>query len=81
MVDGLSSEIALIRIFTRRLAEAANKENDLDTLITALSLIGFSAGKVANLLKVQKLLGGGKDNEVAAAIAEALRELSKDLSL
>ena len=66
-LEGLHSEIVLLRVMIRRVVEAATNqeaegseadENPLEGSITALDTLGTAATRLANLLKAERKLVG-----------------------
>ena len=75
--EGLTDEINMLRVITRRVMELANDVEKLDTAVEVLGALGLAATRLAGLLKIQKILGTD-DGEVTAAISEALTEILKE---
>jgi hypothetical protein len=79
--EGLDSEIALLRVVTRRLLQLANDIEDLDDMIKITGTVGICATRLASLLKTRKILGGGEDTDITAALSQALNDVIKELKL
>lgn len=75
--EGLSDEINMLRVITRRVMELADDVEKLDTAVEVLGALGLAATRLAGLLKIQKILGAD-EGEVTAAISEALTEILKE---
>ncbi len=74
VLEGLQEEIAVMRVFMRRVIALAKGENDIDKAIGNLGALGLASTRLAGMLKTQKLLGGNQD-EVAEALSNALSEV------
>jgi hypothetical protein len=78
--QGLDSEIAMMRVITRRVVALMDGVKDLDTMINALGALGSASAKLASLLRTQKLINGN-DTSLNQTIAEALNEVVKELGI
>jgi hypothetical protein len=78
---GLDAEIAMLRASTRRLFEISKESEGLDAAVKSLRVLGLSASRLANLLKIQAELDKGKGDHFAQALNEALEEVAKELRL
>lgn len=75
----LREEIQALREVLRRLNEQARNELELKDLIRATDVIGRASARLANLLKAQAALGGGKGpGTLTRALELALGEMEKD---
>ncbi len=74
----LQDEIAALRVIMRRLLEFSGGTEDLDTFIVTAKTLGVTATRIASLTRTSKLISGG-DTDVAAALSQALAEISKEL--
>ena len=75
----LASEIAILRLATRRLLEFAEGEPSYESAAQTLSLIAMATGKLARLMRVQQLLGRSQEDEATAAINQALNEVVAEM--
>ena len=76
MLDaGLDSEINMLRVSTRRVLELADGNDDLDTGIKLLTVLGITSTRLANLLRAQVLLGGSRQDDIYKQIIEALDDV------
>jgi hypothetical protein len=83
MAQGVEEEIALLRVYIRRVAEIAEKHEQegadpLDKAIHVMSAVGMASLQLGSLLRVQKILGKGGD-DVAETISQALTEVLEEL--
>jgi hypothetical protein len=78
-VDGLGDEIAMLRVFIRRVIKLAADTDSLEKNIAVLRILGIASARLAGLLKAQKLLTGETD-VLGAALSAALAEVTKDWS-
>jgi len=78
--EGLSHEIAMLRVITRRVMELADGVETLDEAIAAMGALGLASIRLSSLLKAQARLGSG-GNDLAAAISSALSELMQEKGL
>lgn len=78
--DKLNDEIMLLKVVIRRVWELASAgEDNLDSWIGALNVLGQAMTRQAGLLRVQALLGGG-NSEVTNAISEAIRQVTDEFN-
>jgi len=79
---GLESEIAMLRVQTRRFLSLLQSATDLDVdqATRALSALGASAQRIARLIQINRVVAG-QDDEVTAAQREALRRVYLELGL
>jgi hypothetical protein len=77
---GLIDEIAAIKVTMRRLLELAeqNENQNVENLSSLLNLMGMTGVKLASMMRTQKLLGAGQDDELGRAITDALKEAMKE---
>jgi hypothetical protein len=76
----LSGEIAMMRVSLRRVFEVVATATDPDAAVAALSALGMASTRLAGLLRVQKLIAGAGNVDVAGALSEALSEVIKEFS-
>ena len=80
-VEGLRSEIVMLRVMIRRVVELATnpeKEPSLESTIAALNTLGNASGRLAILLKTEKQLAGNQ-SESPLALNKALGEVIAEL--
>ena len=78
----LASEIAMLRVVTRRVMELADGVESLDDAMNVLGALGMASMRLAALLKAQRLLcGEGGGQNVAQAISQALSEVVKEMGI
>jgi hypothetical protein len=81
-VSGLIEEIALIRVFTRRLVESCEPEADSYELSDILRILCLASSTITRVIKTQYILsatGAGLDDEIAEAIRQINTELRSKL--
>jgi hypothetical protein len=81
-VSGLVEEIALIRVFTRRLVESCLPDADSYELADILRILCLASSTITRLTKTQYLLSTnntGLDDEIAEAIRRVNAELRQKL--
>jgi len=76
---GLDSEIAMLRVATRRVLELSAENDDIETGIKLLSVLGATSTRLATLMRTQSLLGGNREDDTYKAIVDALKEVNKEL--
>ena len=77
-IKGLAEEIALIRIFTRRLVESADPSADLYELAGVLRTICLASATITRIIKAQAFLG--KDSTgLCEEVEEAIRRVRINL--
>jgi hypothetical protein len=75
--SGLIEEIALIRVFTRRLLESIGPESDAYDLAEFLRALCLASSTITRVVKTQFLIataGPGMDDEIAEAIRQVNAE-------
>jgi hypothetical protein len=75
--SGLVEEIALIRVFTRRLLESISPESDAYELADILRALCLASSTITRVVKTQFLItsaGTGIDDEIAEAIKQVNAE-------
>lgn len=77
----LLDEVNLLRVFLRRLAEAARDEADLETIIHSLNAAGLASSRLATILRIHHDLVGDQTSPVRLALSQALTETMKELKL
>ena len=90
LAEGLSDEIALMRVAIRRVAELANETGEdseqqssaqaLEQAVDVLRALGLASIRLGSLLKIQNTIVGD-ENSTARAINQALTELTEELGL
>lgn len=79
--DGLTDEIALLRVIIRRVFEYADFESqDMDTWSKALNTLGAASTRLAGLLRTQRLIAGDSA-DVVSVLSQAIGEVAHDLGL
>jgi hypothetical protein len=81
MMDGLESEINMLRVMTRRIFEGSGEQVNMDKLTKSLGALGLAATRLAGLLRTKHFLGGNKPEEVANAIRSAISQATKEMEL
>jgi len=79
LADGLTDEIAMLRVIIRRVMELADGV-EMTQAINLLGALGMASTRLAGLLRTQRLLTGDS-NTTAQAISDALADIVKDLKL
>jgi hypothetical protein len=77
-VAGLVEEIALIRVFTRRLVESFNPDADFYEHADLLRILCVASAAIARVIRAQYLIsstGSGMDDEISEAIRQVNAEL------
>jgi len=80
--SGLVEEIALIRVFTRRLIESFTPDADFYDLAEILRTLCLASSTISRVIRTQNLLilsGTGLDDEITTAIKEVSAELRSKL--
>jgi hypothetical protein len=75
--SGLVEEIALIRVFTRRLIESIDLDGDPNDLAEVLRLLCLASSTISRVIRTQFLLtstGTGLDDEISVAIRQVNEE-------
>jgi hypothetical protein len=78
-VTGLIEEIALIRVFTRRLLESIGPDTDAYELAEFLRALCLASSTLTRIIKTQFLIaaaGPGMDNEISEAIKQVNAEFA-----
>ena len=79
MLDsGLDSEINLLRVALRRLLTLTEENKEIDTSIRLLTVMGITASRLANLLRVEALLGGDRNQSIVDQLIAALTATRKE---
>jgi hypothetical protein len=81
-VSGLIEEIALIRVFTRRLIESCTPEADAYELAEILRILCLASSTISRVVRTQCLItatGTSLDDEIAEAIRQVNYELLRNL--
>jgi hypothetical protein len=76
----LSSEIALLRVFTRRVFDLAQYVEDLDRLVHLLNVISHAVGRLSSVQRTRAFLRSLGHDQSASAIQQALAELTTEIS-
>ena len=79
--DGLDSEIAMLRVATRRVFDLSQGVEDLDTASGLLGVLSMASARLASLLRVQALLGDKQSDQTLSAISQALTEVMQEMKL
>lgn len=80
--DGsLTDEIVVLRFLLHRAVGLLVKRRGFDDQMAGLDLVGDAASKLAQLLRVQRVLRGEGADSLAGALAVALHEISEELGL
>ena len=78
--DGLTDEIAMLRVSLRRTFSLAKGAITLEEAETALSSLGFACNHLASLLRTQKMLSGetaSSNDMITTAISQVIMEMTK----
>ena len=82
LLDGdyssLEHEITLLRVMIRRTMLMADGIDDLKEATRVLDALGAAAGRLANLLRAQKILNTSK-TQVADEISIAIQQVNQEL--
>lgn len=73
----LTGEIALVRVLIRRIFHHVNTSGSLmefDQHLSALGALSDAASRLGTLVRIQRLLGQD-DDEIASALADAIKEV------
>ena len=81
--EGLSDEIAMVRVALRRFFDLFQNESsdDLVSWSVALGTLGMTSTRLASLLRTQTILEGGAASDVAAALSDALTSVVQELGI
>jgi hypothetical protein len=77
-LKSLVEEIALIRVFTRRLVESCDSSADLYELAAILRILCLASSTITRILRVNYLLNGS-DNNLGDEIEMAIRQVHDEL--
>ncbi len=77
---GLRDEIAVIRVYTRRLLELGNQSENLVEVAGVLRILCLASLTINRLIKTHQFLVGGTD-EVASEIHEAISRITQKYHL
>jgi uncharacterized protein YjcR len=77
--SGLNDEIALLRLYIRRVVELGAGLDDLTESLNLLRALCQAAAALTRLVKTQRLLSSGQD-EFSLAIDQALKEINESLN-
>jgi hypothetical protein len=78
-LKSLVDEIALIRVFTRRLVESCNPTADLYELAGILRILCLASTTITRILRVHYILTGS-ENDIDRDIEEAIRQVHAELT-
>ena len=78
-LKSLVDEIALIRVFTRRLAESCTPSADLYELAGILRILCLASTTITRILRVHYILTGS-ENDLDRDIEEAIRQVHAELT-
>ena len=77
----LENEITMLRVQMRRALEIINSQDpDPDLALKTLSVLGNTASRIASITRIHATIAGG-DNQLNAAIIQALHDINKELGL
>ena len=77
--EGLTDEIALLRVIIRRVFEFADQDAaDLGTWAMSLNTLGSAATRLAGLLRTQHIIYGGC-GDIVSVLSEAIGEVAHEL--
>ena len=79
-IKGLAEEIALIRIFTRKLIESANPSADLYELAGVLRTICLASATITRIMKAQAFLTNDP-SDFYRDVDEAIRQVRIEMGL
>jgi len=80
VIDGLMDEIAMMRVWTRRIMALGDGVESLDEAMGVLGALGMASLQLANILRIQKLLGGTSD-EFERELIKALDEIHQEMNI
>lgn len=85
--EGVSDEIAMLRVIVRRMFNAAlessaadPRDQDLEQLAATINTLSIAAIRIGNLLKLQRMLGT-EENDTSQVISQALADIAIELKL
>ena len=79
-IKGLAEEIALIRIFTRKLIESANPSADLYELAGVLRTICLASATITRIIKAQAFLANDP-SDFYRDVDEAIRQVRIEMGI
>ena len=79
-IKGLAEEIALIRIFTRRLVESCDPSADLYDLAGVLRTICLATSAITRIIKAQAFLVNDP-NDFYSSVDQAIREVRIEMGI
>ena len=79
--EDFNGEIALLRVFTRRIFELVDGSDNLNDMVAATGAISTIMGRITSMMRVRSMIGGNAGQDVARAISEALSDIVKELNL
>jgi hypothetical protein len=78
--SGLHEEIAMLRVFMRRVMLESDRPMDHRELLDTMRALSLASLSIARLLKVQHLVYG-ESNELEAIISQAITNVSQEMNL
>jgi hypothetical protein len=75
---GLAEEIALLRLFIRRVVYESSNLKDFDRLLDTLRVICLASASLSHLVKTHAFLSNSKESEFSQALQQALDDIWKD---
>jgi hypothetical protein len=79
-IDGLNDEIAMLRVWTRRIMAIGDGVESLDEAIRVLGALGSASLHLSHLLRSQKSLGGTTD-EFEQKFLKALDKVQREFKI
>jgi hypothetical protein len=77
-LKSLVDQIALIHVFTRRLAETCNPTANLNELVDTLRILCLASSTISRILRVNYLISGG-ETDLDREIEEDIRHVNAEL--
>ncbi len=77
----LEEEVALLRLYIRRLVEADQAETDLKTMQDLIRTLSVACQTIVRLVKAQNGLHRDEESELQQAVEQALREVTEEFDL
>lgn len=77
----LEEEVALLRLYMRRLVEADQSETDLKTMQELIRTLSVACQTIVRLVKAQSGLHRDEDGELQQALDQAIREVTQEFGL
>ncbi len=74
MEDGLDSEIAMLRIVTRRVLDLPGGVEDLETAFKLLAFLSLASGRIAAMQRVKVHLASNQPDEIKTIFSETIDE-------